>query len=239
MFHHRHYPLLLAILLTGCQPAAPQAPMQDKPAGAPVAVSVDKAAKELVERSPVFQRVLNDKEVESLTSPSRALTHKNRVFFIGSTPAPSPGNDSDERSRGPASAHRVVVVSHYRSSKDETILSTVDLEKKGLLRIRVVPHLPTPLSAEELEFAIALVKTDKNAKQLLNPYGAAIAFDPLLPRPGPKDRGFGHRIVYLLIRSGSGYVASPRVVVDLTDETVRIEKIDQPAAEGPAQPHGK
>ena len=39
----------------------------------------------------------------------------------------------------------------------------------------------------------------------------------------PQEPLFGHRVVHLLLRHGPDYLNSPRVLVDLTNETVQIE----------------
>jgi hypothetical protein len=120
---------------------------------------------------------------------------------------------------------RKVIVQHYRYRHDETVLTTVDLNRLEVLDVETIAHFPTAFAKEEMERAERLARGDARLKHVFDmpgrqlvvegrPIQAAKAEEPL----------FGHRVVHLLLRHGADYLSSPRVLVDLTNETVLIDQ---------------
>jgi hypothetical protein len=120
---------------------------------------------------------------------------------------------------------RQVMVQHYRYRNDETILTTVDLNRLAVLDVETVPHLPTALAKEELDRAERLARQDVRLRTAFNKPGRTLVVEG---RPiqaiNAQEPLFGHRVVHLLLRHGADYLSTPRVLVDLTTETVSLEE---------------
>jgi hypothetical protein len=120
---------------------------------------------------------------------------------------------------------RQVIVHHYRYRNDEVVLTTVDLNRREVLSVETIPHFPTALAREETERAERLARADARLKQVFEMPGRTLAID-FRPIQAAKeqDRLFGHRVVHLLLRQGNDYLSRPRILVDLTNETVMVDE---------------
>jgi hypothetical protein len=208
--------LLLLLLPLACQrlrsaeepPSAPAAPSGLSKADI-------KAAWEIAEKARGFKNLLG--ETERVVLPGEKVRDLNpRDMVIRTGVEPIAAKDNGEKPREVARGGGTVVVTHYRYKTDETILSTVDLSTRKEVRRVTVAHMPTPLSEDELKMARELASDNAKVKKLVKTYGDRLHMDPLVPRVGEKDPAYGHRLVNLLFRVDSDYLASPLVMVDLT-----------------------
>jgi hypothetical protein len=225
--------LLLALAPVACQPARSQEkPKLAQPGADGLIPEARKAAREIVEKSEDFTRVLSERERGFLKGerPRDPKGDKEVIYYTQTEVAPA--KDDGERPRGLLEA-ALVVVSHYRYRNDEVIRSTVDLKTRKVLKVETFAHLPTPLSEEEFAEAKKLAFDEKQeaGKKLaaaLKPYGDKLRIEPLLPRVGKDDKAFGHRLVNLVFHAGTTYLTSPRVIVDLTTREVKVETVLPP-----------
>src|SRR5262245_29785425 len=87
---------------------------------------------------------------------SEARLHADRLLTKSSALADRSYLTKMELLTDKGSEARNALVQHYRYKDDTTILTTVDLATKAVVRTEQVPHLSTPLSQEELNEAIRL-----------------------------------------------------------------------------------
>lgn len=120
------------------------------------------------------------------------------------------------------SAHRLVMVQHYRYGSDETIFTMIDLRAHAIVQRETHAHYPTALAQVEVDRATALAQTDARLKPILD-----IAPTHFEARPiQHADRHhalFGHRLVHLQLMQGRNALTTPHVLVDLTTESVHLE----------------
>jgi hypothetical protein len=119
-------------------------------------------------------------------------------------------------------AQRLVMVHHYRYQSDETICTMIDLNTHEILQREIHAHYPTALAPEEVEQAIRLARGDDRLRPLLEATPTKFDARPIL-YASPQEPLFGHRVVHLLMRQDGDYLVNPRVLVDLTAETVYLE----------------
>jgi hypothetical protein len=119
---------------------------------------------------------------------------------------------------------RLVMVHHYRYGTDETIFTLVDLGAHEVLRREAHAHYPTALAPSEIDLAIDLAWRDERLRPLLETASSKFDARPILC-PNPQQPLFGHRVVHLLLQQDGRHLASPRVLVDLSTETVHLETI--------------
>jgi hypothetical protein len=121
------------------------------------------------------------------------------------------------------SAERRALVIHYRYRSDETIHTFIDLKRVDVFHRDVHRHFPTPLAEEEIARAAELARANPQLARLFEAEkGLQLEYVPTRVT-GHGDPLFGHRLVNVLLRSGANYLIAPRVVVDLTEETVLVE----------------
>jgi hypothetical protein len=215
---------LLALVPLACQ--GTQA--GDKAGPAPAARSAGlsagdlKAARSLAENAGDFRKLLNKNEIKFLGGARPRGKSKDKVYLTRVEVA-IPKDDGNKSPEVTQRALGVVVVTHYRYNNDEAVISTLNLDTKKTLKVVTVRHLPVPLADEELKDARSLAFADAKLKKILKPYGNKVEVVPLVHRaPSKKDPAFGHRVVQLLLRVDSSYLTT-RVLVDLTDQKVKVE----------------
>jgi hypothetical protein len=143
--------------------------------------------------------------------PAHPMSPQERVYFIKVDLLP------DTQA---GSANRRVMVHHYRYQGDETIFTLVDLHSAEVLKVETALHYPTALADEEKERAAALARHDERVRPFVQG-GAEFEFRPI--QLTAKDEPMaGHRVVHVLLRGPDGYFSRPRVLVDLTTETVHL-----------------
>jgi hypothetical protein len=121
-------------------------------------------------------------------------------------------------------AQRLVMVHHYRYLGDETIFTMIDLRTHTVLSREVHAHYPTGLAPSEIEEALHLARSDVRLHTLLATAATATSDDVRpIQYADPQHPWFGHRMVHVMLRQGSSYLAEPRVLVDLTTATVHID----------------
>jgi hypothetical protein len=145
--------------------------------------------------------------------PSNPQLPSERVVFIKIDPLPDAQAETMQRQ---------VVVTHYRYQGDTTILTTVDVHQLEVLKVDVVPHHPTALADEELKRAERLARADLRLKHLFQARPIRVEGRPLQAN-GAQDPLFGHRVVHLLLQERGSYLSEPRVLVDLSNETVLVD----------------
>jgi hypothetical protein len=127
--------------------------------------------------------------------------------------------ESDEQ-RG---KDRKALVTHYQYDGDMAIFSTVNFSRSVVDNIERVPHVPVPLSMDEFERAKMLAANHPDVKREVDRYRDRLTIEALLARSEVReDPLYGHRVVSLLFRVGSDYLARPEVIVDLTTEKVIV-----------------
>jgi hypothetical protein len=90
------------------------------------------------------------------------------------------------------------------------IFSIVNLTQSAVVNVERVPHVPVPLSQQELARANALAFAHPDVKSALDPNTDRLTVEALLTRtPAEKDPLYGHRVVSLLFRVGSDYLTMP------------------------------
>jgi hypothetical protein len=150
---------------------------------------------------------------EDLAIPAQPSSALDRVLFIKIDLLPD--------SQAQVSQRQVNVI-HYRYRGDETILTTVDLGSREVLNRQILPHFPTALAPEELTRARELARADARLQGVFMARRLHTEGRPL-QAIAPQDPLFGHRVVHLLLREGNDYLTTPRVLVDLTTETVLVD----------------
>jgi hypothetical protein len=120
------------------------------------------------------------------------------------------------------SARRLVMVHHYRYPTDETIFTMIDLQTHEILNRETYAHYPTALATVEVERAIHLARADDRLRPLLETMSLKFEARPIL-YAGSHEPLFGHRVVHVLLRREGDYLMHPRVLVDLTTDTVHLE----------------
>jgi hypothetical protein len=160
-------------------------------------------------------RLARDLAERDLHIPEHPLSSFDRIVFTKIDLLP------DSRA---GTGQRQVMVQHYRYRDDAVILTAVDLNNREVLSVETALHFPTAFAPEELARAEQMARRDERLQPVFDmpgrtllvqgrPIQAANADEPL----------FGHRVVHLLLRHGADYLSTPRVLVDLTTETVLIE----------------
>ena len=130
---------------------------------------------------------------------------------------------------------RQALVTHYRTSGDLTILTTVNLTKGAVTHAEAIPHLPTGLSREELEQARTLALANPEVAAALGDRKRSIVVESIVTRPATVDDPlWGHRLVRLLFLAGEDYLHAPTVIVDLTTSKVLVSQPSR-ASEEPQQ----
>jgi hypothetical protein len=172
------------------------------------------------EVSPAEICLARDLAERDLVIPEKPLRPSDKVCFIKVDLIP----DSQAQT-----TQRQVVVTHYRYRDDAALLTTVDLNRLEVLKAEAYPHFPTGLAAEERRRAEELAKADPRLKGLFETHGRLTMEARSSTQPSPQDCFYGHRIVHLLLNRGGNYLHNPRVIVDLTSETVHVEAPDEPA----------
>jgi hypothetical protein len=119
-------------------------------------------------------------------------------------------------------AQRLVMVHHYRYHADQTIFTMVDLNTHEILSRDIQVHYPTALAPTEIERALGLARSDDRLRPLLQAGTTKLEARPI-QYALPQEPFFGHRVVHVLLRREGNYVVSPRVLVDLTNETVNMD----------------
>jgi hypothetical protein len=121
---------------------------------------------------------------------------------------------------------RTALVYHYRYGADAAVLSTVDLTKGTITRVRVMPKLTLPLGAEEEELARKLASENEALKKVIGEKPKDLRISSLVARPRRGEPGFGHRIAHLFFRIDRRPL-NQVAVVDLTAKSVTVVDSDK------------
>jgi hypothetical protein len=116
----------------------------------------------------------------------------------------------------------LVMVHHYRYLTDETIFTMVDLNTPQVLKREIAAHYPTALAPEEIEHATLLARADLDLHPILQAAPTQFQARPI-QYSAPDAPLFGHRVVHLLLVQNGKHLVSPRVLVDLTTDSVHLE----------------
>jgi hypothetical protein len=119
-------------------------------------------------------------------------------------------------------AQRLVMVHHYRYHADQTIFTMIDLNAHEILSREIQAHYPTALAPVEMERALTLAGKDDRVRHFLEAGATKLEARPI-QFAASHDPFFGHRIVHVLMRQEGNYLMTPRVLVDLTNETVHMD----------------
>lgn len=154
-------------------------------------------------------RELAEADLDVPTTPHGPL---ERVYFVKADLMPDGQVDGSQR---------LVMVHHYRYRGDETIFTLVDLHRAEVVRREVQAHYPTALAAAEVLHAEKLARQDVRLKALFES-GVAADARPL-QFSNPNDPFFGHRVVHVMLRRQGDCLTTPRVLIDLTTDTVHLD----------------
>ena len=125
---------------------------------------------------------------------------------------------SDEKTKSPGPR---AVVTSYRYFDDITVFSTIDLESGRVVDMQAAQHIPTPLSEDEFEEAVAVAREKSDEiKKLYEKFGAQLRVYPQFSQFTVKDDPRFHRVVHLNYRIGKHDLSYPRPQVDLTSRVV-------------------
>lgn len=195
----RHLFVLLSLLPIAC---ARLEGNDEQDARGPYELSVDEVrlARELAERG--------------LNMPRQPASPQERIVFVKVDVLP------DARA---GTGQRQVMVHHYRYRGDQTVLTHVDLNRLEVLGVETLSHFPTGLAPEEIERAEALARADDRLRSIFAHGKLRVEARPIDFTPGQPL--FGRRVVHLLLRDGVNYLASPRVLVDLSTEAVLVNEV--------------
>jgi hypothetical protein len=166
------------------------------------------------ELSPDEIRLARELAERDMNIPAKPLSPLERVVFTKIDLLP----DSQAET-----TMRQVIVHHYRYRGDEVVLTTVDLNRLEVLSTETIPHFPSALAREELVRAEHMAQSDARIKHVFEEPGRSLKIEGRLPYFPSSHALFGHRVVQLLLRNGADYLSSPRVLVDLSTETVIVE----------------
>jgi hypothetical protein len=124
---------------------------------------------------------------------------------------------------------RNALVQHYCYEGDLTFVTAVNLDRKRVLDIETRPHFPTSLAPEELKRAEELARANPQVKRALAREKEPVGVDALvIYTTVPEAPTYHHRVVRLAFRRGRTYLLyAPLADVDLTAETVRVERSDK------------
>jgi Cu2+-containing amine oxidase len=134
---------------------------------------------------------------------------------------------------------RHAAVIFYRYDIDQGVHVIVDLEQKAVGEITKMEGKAVPLGADEVTEAFNLALRDGRVKALLGPQVNEFRVAGLSSGDRPENRVEGlrvvatsstdpcyrHRCLDLLFRRRDGYVRGTSVTVDLSVQTVRVERI--------------
>ena len=126
----------------------------------------------------------------------------------------------------------------YRYADDQGIHVVVDLQRRAVVSVTRIEGRSVPLSAQEIAEAFNLAAKNERVRSLLGEdiSGYRVANLAEGDRPerrveglrvigtSTKDPCYRHRCIYLLFHSREGYLVGTTVNVDLTAQTVRVER---------------
>lgn len=160
-------------------------------------------------------RLARELAERDLHVPLDPVTPSERIVFVKIDLLP----DSQA-----VTSQRQVMVHHYRYRDDATVLTAVDLNRLEVLGTETILHFPTALAASEVARAERLARADERLRPIFEMPGRTLHVEG---RPiqfaSPQEALFGRRVVHLLLRDGNDYLNGPRILVDLSMETVHIE----------------
>jgi hypothetical protein len=174
-------------------------------------------------------------EADERVKKLRGQGRQNLILVEVATPKT---DQNDESSR-----HAEVL--YYRYEGNQGILVLVDLRQRAVQQALAINGDSVPLVAEEVNQALSLALQNRTLINLLGPnyqqYRIATENAPerepnrvealRLFTSSPKDPCYRHRCVSLLFRQGDTFLTGTEVIVDLTNQNVRVE---QPAQRRPA-----
>jgi hypothetical protein len=161
-------------------------------------------------------RIARDLAEQGIERPAHPASPHDRVVFTKIELLPDAQAETKKRT---------VLVTHYRYRDDQAILSMIDLNRRQVIQVEKVPHLPTPLAPEELARAEQLARADARLRRLFAAPASNLRVEGKALYGTPQQPWFGHRVVALLFRDGGSYLVRPEVWVDLTSETVRVNAV--------------
>jgi hypothetical protein len=133
---------------------------------------------------------------------------------------------------------RHAAVIYYRYDTDQGIHVVVDLERKSIVEITLLEGKTVPLAAAEVTEAVNLALRNERVRALLGSMADEFKVAGIATRERAENRVEGlrlvatssedpcyrHRCLDLIFRRREGYIAGTSVTVDLTAQTVRVER---------------
>lgn len=175
-------------------------------------------------------------EADERVKKMRGQGRHNLILVELATPKTGDQNDLNSR-------HAEVL--YYRYDGNQGVLTLVDLRRQAVQEVVAINGDSVPLVAEEVNEALNLALQNRTLINLLGPnyqqYRVASSSSPdrepnrvealRLLASSPDDPCYRHRCVSLLFRQGDTFLTGTEVIVDLTNQRVRV---DQPAQRRPA-----
>ena len=167
-------------------------------------------------------------EADERVKKLRGQGRQNLILVEVATPKT---DQNDENSR-----HAEVL--YYRYEGNQGILVLVDLRQRAVQQALAINGDSVPLVAEEVNQALSLALQNRTLINLLGPnyqqYRIATENAPerepnrvealRLFTSSPNDPCYRHRCVSLLFRQGDTFLTGTEVIVDLTNQNVRVEQ---------------
>lgn len=129
-------------------------------------------------------------------------------------------------------------VLYYRYDRDQGVLTLVNLQQRTVQEIVTIDGSSVPLSNEEVNQALNIALQNRTLTNLLGPNYEQYRVRTQTAREGEpnsvealrilatsrRDRCYRHRCVSLLFRQGDTFLTGTSVIVDLTEQNVRVER---------------
>ncbi len=112
----------------------------------------------------------------------------------------------------------------YRPDRDVGVRALVHLQPAAVVAVTPVPGQQVPLTDEDYQLANELVQRSSLVQSRFGEALQRAQIEVLRELPSdPDDPCTRHRCVFLLLRLPEGYLAGPRIVIDLTAREVRVK----------------
>lgn len=120
---------------------------------------------------------------------------------------------------------RGALVHFYVYDGDYGVRALVDLSRRAVVRVERIERGPAPISPQEVATAKRMGLADPRVRQALGRQMDEFRVHWLGHRPDDgADPCSRHRCLLLVFSRGTRYLMRPRVVVDLTDQVVRVSE---------------
>jgi hypothetical protein len=169
----------------------------------------------------IAQRVARaDGRVRELLGQKRSVI--GATYFLALKP--DTVDVARDRQRDPEPI-RAAMVLFYVYDGDYGVRGLVDLRRSTVLKVDRLNDEPVPFAEEEIAAAQRLALREPRLREALGAAPGEARVEYLgVSATDERDPCFRHRCVQLLFRRGRAFLMRPIVIVDLTNQTVRLEE---------------